>query len=502
MTDTILTHDSPVSAFEDAGGVVSTDDDGVSFSWDEEHVVRVDAPADLKGAFDTERFYKIEGATVARPIKQPYMVGDEIEWHKKPAEELRNAAWTFDNAPFTLGHPDTGMVKDVDDVHGFWRNSRYDSAEDRMKEDLYVPVNDDEALAWIEENKDVSVGFYNRVYDAYDGDTGDLTDDDVDGFQVDIFGNHIAGVEQGRCSGEDGCGLDSQRHGELLDPSVQTRGTTDAPSGIYVAEDGTWLAVGPNEHPDDSTEHPDGGKFPVDSCSDIEDAWGLRGHTDGIDIDKSTLENRIERVDDAKGCGVVGDETTDDSPESTEDCGCTNTMSDNGDSTDGFDIPDLSVDAIVEQNDAVKELKAERDELSEAVDEMDATLREAFDSAEHFSVELDDDECPCEAVEDLVADLDEKATEVEDLQDELAEYREDEREDALDRLAELGADRAEWDEEDLDDIEEEIDRREEVIDATDDATVKDIDSSTDEDTTDADETTMSGTRRFGRGHKA
>jgi len=503
MSDTILTHDAGVSAFEDASGVVSTDDDGVNFSWDEEHIVRVDAPADLKGAFDTERFYKIDGATIARPIKQPYMVGDDIEWYKKPAEELQKAAWSFDNKPFTLGHPETGMVKDVDDIHGFWRNARYDADEDRLKEDLYVPVNDQAALDWLEEHSDVSVGFYNRVHSEYDGDTGDLTDDDVDGFQVDMYGNHIAGVEKGRCSGEDGCGLDDQTHGNVLDPDTVTHQTTDAPSGIYVAEDGTWLAVGPDEHPDESTEHPDDGKFPVDSCSDVDDAWQLRGHTDGIDISQETLANRIERVDEAKDCGVVPDEDNDDSP-----CNCT-TMADEDNypesSTDGFDIPDLSVDAIAEKNDAVQELKEaadEAEELRENLDEMEQTLHEAFDSAEHFSVELEKDECPCEAVEDLVADLDEKAEEVEDLRDELEEYREDEREEALDRLDELGADREEWADEGLDSLEEEIDRREEVLDAAPDVSVKDIDSSTDGGEDSTDETSMSGTRRFGRGHKA
>jgi len=82
MTDAILTHDAGVSAFADAGGVVSTDDDEVSFNWDEKHIVTVDAPADLEGAFDTERFYKIEGATVARPIKQPYGL-QEARWRTR-----------------------------------------------------------------------------------------------------------------------------------------------------------------------------------------------------------------------------------------------------------------------------------------------------------------------------------------------------------------------------------------------------------------------------------
>jgi hypothetical protein len=434
------------------------------------------------------------------------MVGDDIEWYKKPAEELQKAAWSFDNKPFTLGHPETGMVKDVDDIHGFWRNARYDADEDRLKEDLYVPVNDQAALDWLEEHSDVSVGFYNRVHSEYDGDTGDLADDDVDGFQVDMYGNHIAGVEKGRCSGEDGCGLDDADHGAVVTPDQTVHMSTNdhdreyviAPPTADYEEDGTYYAVAPDENADGKP------KYPINSCSDVGDAWQLRGHGD-MDISQDTLENRIQKRARELGCDVPGSEESNDS---ATDCNCSD-MSNEDDnpesSTDGFDIPDLSVDAIAEKNDAVQELKEAADEASELrenLDEMEQTLHEAFDSAENFSVELEEDECPCEAVEDLVADLDEKAEEVEDLRDELEEYREDEREEALDRLDELGADRDEWADEDLDSLEEEIDRREEVLDAAPDVSVKDIDSSTDGGEDSTDETSMSGTRRFGRGHKA
>ena len=535
MTEAILTHDAGVSAFEDAGGVVETadgEDEEVSFSWDEDNIVRVDAPANLEGAFDTDRFYKIEGATVARPIKQPYLVGDEIKWYKKPADELDRAAWSFDNAPFTLGHPDTGMVKNVDDIRGFWRNPRYNSDAERLKEDLYVPVGDDEAMEYIEEHGDVSVGFYNRVHSNYDGNTGDLTDDDnLDGFQVDMFGNHIAGVERGRCSDEHGCGLDDADHGEVVAADggpthkTMTESTTDAPSGIYVADDGTWLAVAPSEHSKDSTEHPDDAMFPVDSCSDVEDAWGLRGHTSNLDISKETLGNRIERVDESKDCGVIPDESEDAAldldevegyhpwkvSDTEDDCPCDNRDSDmanpDGDTDDGFDIPDLSVDAIVEQNDAVREIKEERDSLHEDLNEMRTEIEDALDTAENFSIETDEDEHVYEAVDTLVADLDQKVQEVEDLTEKLSEYREDEIDEKLDRLEDLGADRDDWSEtaDEADDpieaLDEEIERREEVLDAAPETSVKDIDSSTDSGESD-DEKTMSGTRTFPRGHGA
>jgi hypothetical protein len=547
--------------FDTASGAVDSDDGNVSFSWDESTIVTVDAPADLRGAFDTNEFYKIEGATIARPIKQRYSTNDGSTLLKKPAEELQTAAWSFDNAPFTLGHPDTGMVKDVDDVHGFWRNARYNTDEERLKEDLYVPVTDQQARDWLERHKDVSIGFYNRVHDDYDGDTGDLTDDDVDGFQVDMYGNHIAGVKRGRCSSEEGCGLDTDNHGAVFDASAAfmssremsggqfTEGnrvnwladavvahnpddesgvmieildrdgnstemvTTvdtdslvlteppqnrmdeqhgDAPSGIYVAEDGTWLAVGPSEHPDDNTDHPDDGKFPVDSCSDVDDAWQLRGHTDSIDIDKETLANRIERVDEAKDCGVVPDENSD------SDCGCTNTTTT---MTDDFDIPDVSVDALAEKNDDVSALRDERDELSETVDEMRAEIKDAFDSAEHITVSWDDDECPCEAIDDLVEEYDAAADKIDNLEDQLSEYRADEKADKLDTLTDYGADREDWENKSLDEIEEEIDRREEVA-AKFDTSVKNGDGGSTQQSTDNVDKSVHGNRQFGRGYAA
>jgi len=220
-----LTHDSGISMFESADGVVDNDGREVSFQWDEQHVVTIDAPSNLEGAFDTNRFYKIDGATIARPIKQTYTVDGELQTYKKPAAELDKWAWTFDNRPYTLTHPNSGMVRDVADIHGFWRNPRYDSDAERLLEDLYIPVDDDEAQSFVEDNTDVSVGFYNRVTDEYDGDTGDLTDEDgVDGYQYDMYGNHVAGVKHGRCSGEDGCGLDADTHGHVIKSNVATIG--------------------------------------------------------------------------------------------------------------------------------------------------------------------------------------------------------------------------------------------------------------------------------------
>jgi hypothetical protein len=538
-----------VTAFDDADGVVNSND-GVEFSWDEEHIVRVDAPSDLQGAFDTNQFYKIEDATIARPIKQPYMDDGEVKWYKKPADELRRAAWSFDNSAYTIDHPNTGMVKDVNDVHGFWRAVRYDDDEDRLRGDLYIPSSDEDALEYIEEHRDVSAGYYNRVVTEYDGDTGDLTDDDVDGFQVDMYGNHVASVERGRCSSAQGCGLDDEPTGnvvmevtpstdqttmfegqemmtsdfsegdrvqynteaivahnpsdedvimlELLDmdgertditvtaqPSeVSGMMMTDAPSGIHMSEDGGWYGVAPNETSDDEP------KYELDNCNDVKDAWNLRGSGD-YEIEQSTLEARIKRAADAHGCasGSKPWETTDNN----------DNMTDSTDD-DGFDIPDLSIDALTAKNDKVADLKAERDSLKSDLDAYREKITEAIDNSPH--IQMDDDECVCDAAKDVIEDFDAAAERVESLEDELSEYREEEKEEILDELTELGADRDEWADESFDDIEEEIERREEVLDTVDKTSVKNVDTSTDKDKDDDTERTMNGTRKFERGYGA
>lgn len=464
MTDDYLfTHDAATVSYDSVETSGITVDDGVaSFDWNEIPVVELDEPPH-KRAFDTDKFYKIEGATVARPIKQPYMVGDEVEWYKKPADELRDLAWSLDNAPYTLGHPDTGMVKRTEDVHGFWKNPRYVDDEDRLKEDLYIPYNDDEAKDFVEENQDVSIGFYNRVHSEYDGDTGDLTDDDVDGFQVNMYGDHVAGVERGRCSGEDGCGLDGiDDHGEVVletdDPTVEAD----------VAES------------DDSATESD-----TQSDKDGED-----GDSDNADDggDGDTEEDCT--------CSDQRSDSCADSDESETPCTDT-TMGDSDDNKFDIsvDLNDVTLDSLAEQFDAVADLREERDDYKETVDE----VREDLD--EH-GFDVDDDECPCEVVDDVLHEYEDLEGEVDDLEDELEDYRADEKEEALDELVELNADRDEWEDEDLDDIREEIDRREEVLDGIDaDTKGLDTDSGTDEGT-DEGETTVGGRRRFGRGHNA
>ena len=785
---TVFSTDTVSNAFStvDTNGVtVDSDGDNVTvdFQWNEIATVTVDAPPH-EDAFETDQFYKIEQAALARPIKQYYLDQDgELVERQKPAEELRKAAWSFDNAPYTVTHPNTGMVKRVSDVRGFFRKPRYDADEETLLADLYIPEGDVEVMEFIEDSQDLSIGFYNDRVPTYDGDVGTLTSDTPEEYQVNLYGDHVASVKQGRCSSAEGCGLpvaDSQATGmdwdetttyqtrkdqtmqsgswvewdasggttygkidEIIRDGCTTRGkgdmevcaedddpatvvevyddesgeskdefvrhkmselrswsgpTNDSIISIDEAEDRTppqeaqdnaqkvlgwkddgkvpdscgtetgwrrarqlaeggavswdtisrmsmfarhesnsgvdegeephtdcghvmWLAWGgdagvswanemmdtkedmdamelsveqkltegavvrwdaidgltgyivhapenepyymvnivtedgemwrdtkrtltvgisdvwglkrDNEQvwawdivrgvereemmPDDtqmemdyreddryfaiapdetSADEP---KYPINSCSDVQDAWHLRGHGD-YDVEQSTLEQRIKERADELDCA---DPESDGEMDSQ--CPCTDSADEYNrdyyrsetvmtDGTDGgfnvnvsVDSDDITVDSLAAEFDAVADLRDERDEYSATMDEMRDTLG------------LDADECPC----DHVAELKETADEAEQLREDLAEYRSEEKETKLDQLAELNADREAWEDESLDEIEEEIERREEILQDA-DFSVKNADGTGPNGDTDSEsaETTPSGTRRFGRGYNA
>lgn len=168
------------------------------FTWDEANIVQIDNPPHEQ-AFETDRFYKIP-LTAARPVKQTYNTVDGEVVMKKPAEELRQAAWSLDNAPVTLGHPASRIVDGVDKIHGFTRTPEWDASDESLDAFGYVPVTDSEAKSWIEANDGVSIGFW------YNTDS-DVDENGVDGYQRDLLVDHVAIVNEGRCSREDGCGL-------------------------------------------------------------------------------------------------------------------------------------------------------------------------------------------------------------------------------------------------------------------------------------------------------
>lgn len=465
-----FTHDSAIASFTtEADGITVDSEDEVTIDWSKVRTVTVDNPPHAE-AFDTKQFYRLP-ATVAKPIRQPYHYGeDNLVWLKKPREELKKAAWSLDNAPVTLDHPDTTMVKDVEDVHGFWDDTQYVDAVDDLDSYAHIPVDDEAAKSHIEENGDVSVGFYNRVArtDEYDGVVGGDDDDDeetIDGYQTNMLFNHCAFVDTGRCSSEQGCGLDTgPAHGrghvavdgedgpafkygtsitnisETEETTDSMRETTDQPEGIHVM-DGDWYGIAPSETSDDEP------KYDLNTCNDVRDAWNLRGSGD-YDIEQSTLEARIKRAADSHDCPAEYrpwesvEEETDctDCGDCTEKTTNTFTMSELE-----IDLDDLAaeaaIDKLAEQHEGIKELTDELSELRDVKESVDEVL-EAFDAESLDEVadtyeELSDkadayDEIEQERMEQDAEHLVELTDRFEGADEVLEQY--DTREDIQDRI--------------------------------------------------------------------
>lgn len=360
-----------------ADGITVDEDTGdVEFEWDKVERVRID---DVPWAdqFETNEFYKIPG-TVARPIKQPYNFGKDQLILKKPRQELKRAAWSLDNAPWTLGHPDTGMVKHVDDIRGFWKNPRYIDSMDELQADLHFPVGDEEARDYVEDNGDVSVGFYNRItrVDMYDGVVGGNDDhEDVDGFQTDMYFDHVASVGIGRCPSGKGCGLSTDsRHGHVESALISDTAVT-------------------NKSRDSSAEGYD------------EEAGQSKDGTTNNESETQT-DNMTEQED--------ANETTD--------CG----------GAVDFGLDDLTVDAIASQHNGVQELKDELETAREQAEKAEAVAE---------TLELDDGQSITDAVGLLTDKLDtlqekvdeyegsEKAELIEEITERTDRWDEDELED-------------------------------------------------------------------------
>lgn len=433
--DIHFTHDAAVVSVKQDAFVEQTDDKQ-TIDWESLETVRVDDPPYVE-AFDTKQFYKLP-ITAAKPVEQQYHYGnDGLLTLKKPRSELKRAAWSLDRRPVTLGHPETEMVKSVEDIHGFHSDVEYYDSTDDLDANAYIPVDDEDAQEHIEENTDVSIGFHHRVTptDEYEGIVGGTDSEEIDGFQTDLYINHSAFVKQGRCSSEQGCGLDTANtHGTVID-CPDTKGmsliqgseerkeatndtmkqSVDQPDGIY-EDDGDYYGVAPSENSDDEP------KYELNNCSDVADAWKLRGHG-YYNIEQSTLETRIKRMNEYLDCGhsLESDEETDSLtgqieaakdytlvPEDCTDCPEQNITERNVDMEFDIDFNDLSTEA------ALRKLGESHDGLAEVADEY-GEMEEVTEIAQTAADEVDSevDELP-----DVIGELKEDAEKYQEMRDE------------------------------------------------------------------------------------
>lgn len=297
-----FSHDTTAVSFEENDGV-EQDDDGVTVDWDEQTVVQADeVPPKYQRFFDTDSFYKLD-ATVARPIPQPYVINDERYTFKKPAHELERSVATLDNTPWVLTHPSsaTGAVDSVDDIHGFWNDSSWDGDGENLNSALYFPTNDSDARNFISNYTDVSVGFNHGLVAA--------DEEGIDAYQTGLIYDHVASVKRGRCSGEEGCGFETDSvpnaiidTSDVENPRVMGQMVADGDS------QGCGCGCGGSKKTSDTTMTD--GEFDMNWTD--RSVKSLRADHSGLD---STLDTKEERISELEEKVSSFDSATEELPE-------------------------------------------------------------------------------------------------------------------------------------------------------------------------------------------
>lgn len=144
----------------------------------------------------------------------------------KPAEELEAAARFADGIPITRSHPDAGIVTDRGEVLGFLKDPLFEN--DELSGILHIADKDLAADVKDKKLTDLSIGFFCTL----DKTEGVVGDEKYDAVQKDIFMNHVAVVEKGRCSIEDGCGFKT----DAIDSPPDLIGKLDTAIGMATNE--------------------------------------------------------------------------------------------------------------------------------------------------------------------------------------------------------------------------------------------------------------------------
>lgn len=179
---------------------IDTDESAVTLdaeediNWDRVPTTTLDTH---RSFFDTDEFHTFR-VTVARPIEQDYRIADDTYTFYKPADELARATWSINNTPWTLDHPPSGSVTATEQINGVFTDAMYDWYDESLRASLHIPSNNNEAHEHIESSDNVSIGFYNVLDD-------DIDRSGVTAAQRELYIDHIASVDEGRCSDEDGC---------------------------------------------------------------------------------------------------------------------------------------------------------------------------------------------------------------------------------------------------------------------------------------------------------
>jgi hypothetical protein len=154
---------------------------------------------DAEAAIDTpEGFAKWEQVTIAREMVQDYD-GDKVY---KPADSLRTMLNHGENKPVTDTHPPDQIVTSNSQIKGYIDNLVFTDDSELCTD---VTVSNQKLIDAIKSGKqrEISIGFRAKTIDAH----GVFNDREYTKIQTDMLLDHVAIVENGRCSLLDGCGF-------------------------------------------------------------------------------------------------------------------------------------------------------------------------------------------------------------------------------------------------------------------------------------------------------
>ncbi len=137
----------------------------------------------------------------------------------KPWDEIKKTWQMWEGRPITFEHPDEMVVKNPTDIIGFLGNVEKDEENKRLKGELYVmkepaEFNHQDENYWktmleaLKDREEISIGYWA----VPENEEGTYTDEFENELEYDetvtqILPDHIASVDKGACSPEQGCGI-------------------------------------------------------------------------------------------------------------------------------------------------------------------------------------------------------------------------------------------------------------------------------------------------------
>lgn len=294
----------------------------------------------------------------------------------KPWDEIKKTWQMWEGRPVTFEHPDEMVVKNPSDVIGFLSNVKVDGEKQRLKGELYVMLepaefNRQSESHWnviveaVKDRDEISIGYW-AVPEKEEGEYADEFGNELEYEEkvAQILPDHIASVDKGACSPDQGCGVGVESRGENC-----TEIDEDAKKGDMMEEE----SEAENEDEDENEGEEEDVKMnllkKIHAKLKTIVREGGDGERESEELELKRREEKKEKEDDSMNEDEDKDEKEDkDEDESRAEDEC----EENGEDVDG----DVDVDKDVEPGDEVSEKEKTIEDLREKVSTLKSELDE------------------------------------------------------------------------------------------------------------------------------